>query len=335
VKGVKGSNAGLFRRGAGMRKGNKLGLVLGGGGARGFAHIGALKVLEAENIRPDIVLGTSVGSIVGGALASGMTAEQIEERAKSFLESDLYASSELKAMGDAESGAEKRLSSRIQSYFRTRIRLASALYKPGILPLDDMEECINYFIPDIKIEETAIPFRAVATDLKSGECVILKEGSLRRSLLASSAVPGAFPPVEMNGRHLSDGGIICTVPVGCALKEGADRVIAIAIDRDIILSSELHTAVDIYVRAGEIQGFHLEEYELERADLVIRPKLGGIHWTDFSRSPELISMGEAAARERIAEIRGLARSISRWRFSHRIKRAARRLVATRPPGIGL
>jgi len=323
-----------FRNGARMRTGKKLGLALGGGGARGFAHIGVLKVLERENIRPDIIVGTSVGSIVGGALASGMTIEQIEERAYSFLESDLYASSELKAMGDTESGAEQRLSSRIQNYFKTKIRLATSLYKPGILPLEDMEKCINYFIPDIKIEETEIPFRAVATDLKSGECIILKEGSLRRSLLASSAVPGAFSPVEINGRHLSDGGIICTVPVGCTLKEGADRVIAIAIDRDIILSSELHTAVDIYVRAGEIQGFYLEQHDLGRADLVIRLKLGSIHWTDFSRSQELISLGEAAAIERTAEIRGLARSVSRWRFGDRIKRAARRLVAMGRPGIG-
>jgi NTE family protein len=316
-----------------MRKGRNLGLALGGGGARGFAHIGVLKVLEREKIRPDIIVGTSAGSIVGGALATGMRVEQIEERAYSFLESDLYASSELKAMGDAESGAEQRLSRRIQSYFSTKIRLASALYKPGILPLEDMEEFINYFIPDIKIEETVIPFRAVATDLARGECIILKRGSLRRSVLASCAVPGAFPPVEINGTAFSDGGIICTVPVGCALKEGATAVIAMAIDRDIVLSSELHTAVDVYVRAGEIQGFHLEAYDLQRADLVIRPELGGVHWTDFSRSQELISLGEAAAMERIAEIRTLARSVSRWRFSERIKRAARRLVPIQRPGI--
>jgi NTE family protein len=317
-----------------MRKGRRLGLALGGGGARGFAHIGVLKVLDRESIRPDIIVGTSVGSIVGGALASGMTIEQIEERAKSFLESDLYVSSELKAMGDAESGDERRLSSRIQNYFKTKIRLASALYKPGILPLEDMEECINYFIPDIEIEETEIPFRAVATDLKSGQCVILKEGSLRLALLASSAIPGAFPPVEMNGRPLSDGGIICSLPVRFAFKEGADGVIAIAIDRDIILSSELHTAVDIYVRAGEIQGFHLEEYDLQRADLVIRPRLGGIHWTDFSRSQELISIGEAAAMERIDEVRELANSVRRAGLMDRMKRAAKRLVSMRRPEIG-
>ena len=87
-----------------MKKARKIGLALGGGGARGFAHIGVLKVLEREGIRPDIIVGTSIGSVVGGAIASGMTVNALEERADAFLESDLYRSSELKAMGEAESG---------------------------------------------------------------------------------------------------------------------------------------------------------------------------------------------------------------------------------------
>ena len=105
-------------------------------------------------------------------------------------------------MGDVESGAEHRISRRIQTYFKTKIRLAQALFRPGILPIKEMEEFINYFIPDIQIEETEIPFRAAATDLQTGELVILRKGSLRRSILASSAVPGALPPIEINGRNI-------------------------------------------------------------------------------------------------------------------------------------
>ena len=313
-----------------MKKTRKIGLALGGGGARGLAHIGVLKVLEREKIKPDIIVGTSIGAIVGGALASGMRAEELEERAESFLESNLYKSSELKAMGDAESGMEQSLSSRIQSYFRTKIRLVQAIYRPGILSIEDIEEFINFFIPDIQIEETVIPFRAVATDLKSGECVVLRKGPLRRSILASSAVPGALPPVEINGRQLSDGGIICSVPARCALKEGANVVIAIAVDRDISLFSGLQTAVDIYVRAGEIQGFCLRKYDLENADIVIRPELGGIHWTDFSRSKELISMGEAAAIDSLPEIRRLAKPITKGKLMDRIKRSVRKYFVIRP-----
>jgi NTE family protein len=317
-----------------VKKGRKIGLALGGGGARGFAHIGVMKVLEKEKITPDIIVGTSIGSIVGGAFASGMKIEELEERAELFLESDLYQSSELKAMGDAESGAEQRLSKRIQSYFMTKIRLAQALYRPSILQIDEMQEFVNFFIPDIQIEETIIPFRAVATDLKSGECAVLKKGSLRRSILASSAVPGVLPPVEINGRQLSDGGIICNVPVQHLFEEGVQAVIAIAVDRDIALCSELQTAVDIYVRAGEIQGFHLEKYSLENTDLVIRPQIGNIHWTDFSRSKELISLGEAAAMNRLPEIREVARSIAPWSLVDKIKRSAKKLFGVTPSRSG-
>jgi NTE family protein len=310
-----------------MRKVRKIGLALGGGGARGLAHIGVMKVLERERIRPGIIVGTSVGAIVGGALASGMKVEELEGRLASFLESNLYTSSELKAMGDAESGAELSLSRRIHSYFRTKIRLAQALYRHSILQINDIEEFINFFIPDIQIGETAIPFRAVATDLLRGELVVLKEGSLRRSILASSAVPGALPPVEINGRQLSDGGIISVVPVNCALEEGADAVIAVAVDRDISLVSDLQTAVDIYVRAGEIQGFHLERYDLERADIVIRPELEGTHWTDFSQSRELISLGESAAMDNLPEIRRLVGP--KWEFLDRVKRSVKRFFDLR------
>lgn len=291
-----------------------------------MAHIGVIKVLERERITPDIIVGTSIGSIVGGALACGMKAPELVERVAAFLESDLYQSSELKAMGDAESGAEQRLSTRIQCYFRTKIRLAQALYRPGILPIKDMEELIGFFIPDIQIEDTAIPFRAVATDLKSGECVILRKGSLRRSILASSAVPGSIPPVEIDGRQYSDGGIICNVPVECALAEGARAVIAVAVDREIALGAKLETAVDIYVRAGEIQGHRLEEYHLKNADVVISPNLGGVHWTDFSRAQELISLGEAAAMDHLSELRRVAKPA----FQRVIAEGIKKLFVTRP-----
>jgi NTE family protein len=310
-----------------MKKAKKIGLALGGGGARGFAHIGVLKVLDREGIRPDIIVGTSIGSIVGGAIASGMTVNSLEERADAFLESDLYRCSELKAMGDAESGAEQRMSRRIQTYFKTKIRLAQALFRPGILPSKDMEEFVNFFIPDIQIEETVIPFGAVTTDLTSGECVFLTHGSLRQAILASSSIPGALPPVEVEGRQLADGGVICTVPAGYAAELGADFVIAVSIDRDILLGSELQTAVDIYVRAGEIMGFHLEQHHLKHADLVIRPDLGNIHWTDFSQSKELIALGEAAARKSLPELRRLAESAAPGGFIERLKRSAGRLFA--------
>ena len=193
-----------------------------------------------------------------------------------------------------------------------------------------MEDFISYFIPDIQIEDTVMPFRTVATDLKSGECVLFKEGSLRRSILASSAVPGAIPPVEIEGRQLSDGGIVCNVPVTHVLAEGARGVIAIAVVRDITLGSSLETAVDIYVRAGEIQGFHLERHDLKNAHILIRPRLGDVHWTDFSESTRLIALGEEAVREKLPEVKRMVKSLAPWSPIKGVKGLAQRFFVRRP-----
>ena len=301
-----------------MKKQHKIGLALGGGGARGLAHIGAVKVMEREGISPDIIVGTSMGSLVGGSLATGLKAEELEKQLFSFLETDLYKSSELRAVGDAERGNEQSLSRRIQSYFKTKIRLVHGIYRPGILETKDIEELINYFIPDINIEDTIIPFRAVATDLRSGKPVVLREGSLRRAILASSSVPGMLPYVEIDGRQLSDGGIIQSVPARSAAEEGANVVIAIAVDKDLGSAPDFHTAVDIYVRAAEIQGYYLERHELECADIVIRPELGSVHWTDFSDAQDLIFSGESAAMDMVSDIRRLAKQASKKKFFGKI-----------------
>ncbi|MBE9523019.1 MAG: hypothetical protein IME95_07510, partial [Proteobacteria bacterium] len=124
------------------------------------------------------------------------------------------------------------------------------------------------------------------------------------------------------------------VPARYAVEQGADVVIAVAIDKDIVLSSELQTAVDIYVRAGEIMGFHLEQYDLKNADLIIRPELGSIHWTDFSQSKRLIALGEAATLDSLPELRRLAKSISRGALMGRIRRSVKGLFVRRPSGIG-
>ncbi|MEA3360144.1 MAG: patatin-like phospholipase family protein [Thermodesulfobacteriota bacterium] len=317
-----------------MRQHKKIGLALGGGGARGLAHIGAVKVLEREGINPDIIVGTSMGSLVGGALATGLKAEELEKQLFSFLETDLYKSSELRVVGDAERGNEQSLSRRIQSYFKTKIRLVHGIYRPGILETKDIEESINYFIPDINIEETIIPFRSVATDLKSGKPVVLREGSLRRAILASSSVPGMLPYVEIDGKRLSDGGIIQSVPARSAAEEGANVVIAIAVDKDLDFVPDFHTAMDIYVRAAEIQGYYLVRHELKCADIVIRPKLGSVHWTDFSNAQDLILSGESAAMDMVSDIRVVVKKASKKGFFGRVTKKIKGLFVMEKPENG-
>jgi NTE family protein len=283
--------------------GKKLGLALGGGGVRGFCHIGILKVLEEEGIAIDLIAGTSAGALIGGAYASGLSPREIHHRVDAYILSPEFQSSTLREIGmtmnpEQQTFWEKTRNAVLQRYF-----LLSTFVKPAILPLRDFEALIRFFIPDIDIRETKIPFNAVATDLITGKRVVIREGSLRQAVLASSAVPGAVDPVRMGEWLLADGGITSLVPVLTAREAGADAVIAVVVDRDIQVSGEFETAQEIVLRAGDITSNKLEETELLRADVVIRPRIGDLHWSDFSRAKGLIQEGEAAARLALGEIR--------------------------------
>ena len=282
----------------------RIGLALGGGGARGLAHVGVLKVLEKEKIPIRLIAGTSIGALVGGAYASGINADELQKKVDEFLNSPEFQSSAIKAYETAHAKEEVGLTQRIQTYIRNRFYLIQALLKPGILSNEDFRATIDYFIPDIQIEETRIPFRAVATDLVSGEEITFSEGSLRQAVMASCAVPGAIAPLKEGERLLSDGGIICSVPSSVARQEGADIVIAVVVDRGIG-SEELRTVVDVYLRVNEIMGERLKQCELAEADVVIHPEVGDLHWSSFSEAMNLIDEGEKAAREKLDDIRRL------------------------------
>jgi NTE family protein len=185
------------------------------------------------------------------------------------------------------------------------------MFKPGILANEDFQATINYFIPDIQIEETRIPFRAVATDLMSGEEVAFSKGPLRQAVMASCAVPGAIAPLKEGERLLSDGGILCLVPSSVARQEGADIVISVAVDR-CIGSEEPRTVMDVYQRVNEIMGEKLKNYELADADVVILPEVGEYHWSNFSEAMNLIDEGEEAAREKLDEIRQIMPGFKNW-----------------------
>ncbi len=148
-------------------KRKRVGLALGGGGARGLAHIGVLRVLEKEEIPIDLIAGTSIGALVGGAYASGSSSDELQKKAEEYLNSHEFRSSAIRAFEAAHAKGEIGLAQKIETYLRNHFYLIQAMFKPGILSNEDFQATIDYFIPDIEIEETRIPFRAVATDLVS------------------------------------------------------------------------------------------------------------------------------------------------------------------------
>ena len=292
-------------------KKKRIGLALGGGGARGLAHIGVLKVLEEERIPIDLVVGTSIGALVGGAYAIGTSPDELQRKVEAYLKSSDFRSSAIKAFGTAHSKEESGLPQKIQAYVRNYFYLIQAMFKPGLLPNEDFQKTIDYFLPDIQIEETQVPFRAVATDLMSGKEIIFSHGPLRQAVMASCAVPGAISPLKEGEKLLSDGGITCLVPSSVARQEGADIVISVAVDR-CIGGEELRNVVDVYYRVSEIMGEKLKNYELAEADVVILPEVGDLHWSDFSQAMNLISEGERATREKLEDIRRVLPGIKKW-----------------------
>lgn len=303
----------------------KVGLALGGGGVRGLAHIGVLKVLEQEDIKIDFIAGTSAGALIGGAYATGLTTRDITAKVDNYLKSAEFEESAIKSIGLSFSPGRKTLLEKVKSFARNKYYLARALFSPSILPVGDFHWLINYLLPDIDIRDLRIPFCAVSTDLVTGKQIVLKEGSLRQAVLASSSVPGAVEPVRLGEWLLSDGGVTSLVPVDAARNAGADVVIAVVVDRDLPVNIAIATARDVVYRAGEITANALEATELQRADVIIRPVVGDLHWADFSRSHNLIRNGETAARESLEKINdSLPLTLRFSRFTRRFRKTKKK-----------
>ncbi|MBN2398437.1 MAG: patatin-like phospholipase family protein [Deltaproteobacteria bacterium] len=290
-----------------------IGLALGGGGARGFAHIGVFKALAREKIPIDLIVGTSSGALIGGAYASGTTPEEMERKIGAYLNSKEYQSSAVRTIERAHDGARASLTRKIQGFFQNKFLLLQAMFKPGILSSEEFQSMVDFFIPDVRIEDTRIPFRTVTTDLISGEQIVFAKGSLRDAVMISSSVPGAIEPRRLGKMLLSDGGIISLVPVNATRREGADIVIAVDITRGLFSDEKIDTAPAIRDRAADIAAYHLKTHELAGADVVIRPRVGNLHWSVFSHAGNLIAEGEKAAEEKMRDIKKKVSIFARFR----------------------
>ena len=247
----------------------KIGLALGGGAARGFAHVGVIKTLEAHGIVPDLVAGTSAGAVVGALYAAG---------------NDGFALQKL---------AHKLDESKISDW---------SLPDRGVLKGDALQKFVNEAVGQRPLEGLKKPFGAVATDLASGKGILFRTGNTGQAVRASATVPGVFRPVPISGREYVDGGLSSLIPVRHARQMGADVVIAVDIsarpgNRDV------RGTLDILLQTFTIMGQNMAHYELKEADVVIRPQVGNLGSTDFMARHDAILEGEKAALAALQQIR--------------------------------
>jgi len=279
----------------------KVGLALGGGGARGLAHIGVLKVLERENIPINLITGTSMGAIIGGvyALKKDISAiEKIAEKYSKISEFNIDFSFSEKERKDKPFFL-KKMSDFLKKGYILNLELRRKYIDEG----EGIKKIIKDLVGDKAFTDTKIPFAVVAADLVKGEKVILNQGKLFDALLASSSIPGMFPPVILDKKILVDGGIVDVVPIQAAQSLGANFVIGVNVGQTIKKRVEFDNAVEIFFRSDSITSAELRKLQLSFADVVITPKVGRFHWSDFSKAEQCVREGEIAAQNTILELK--------------------------------
>ena len=288
----------------------RIGLALGGGAARGLAHIGVLKVLEREKFPIDLIIGTSIGALVGGVYATTASAAETERRFLGFARSGEFRRRAFDFIREARKESKGLLSS-TSGLIRRGIFYGYSLYKVSFISAESIAHNINSLLPDERIENTRVPFAAVAADIQNAAEVILAGGSIRRMVAASCAIPGILPPVMIDGRTFIDGGWVDRVPALPALRLGMDLVIGVDISPEI--GAELpRRGVDVMVRATSVQASALKRLQARFMDYTIQPDVTRLHWADFSAIDRAITAGEEAAEAAIGDLRKL---LSPWRLN--------------------
>jgi len=289
----------------------RIGLVLSGGGAKGAAHVGVIQVLERLGIKVDVVVGTSMGAIVGGLYASGLSGEELERAIREIDWIEIF--------DDTPPRVDRSFRSKEDdANFLMRYRLGIKDGEPQLprgLILGQkltlaLRKLSNHTTYTADFDNLAIPFRAVAADLETGEAVVLKSGSLALAMRASMSVPGLFPPVEYDGRVLVDGGVANNLPVEVARAFGADILLVVNVQTDPRPREQIKSVlgiVDQTINLLILRATREQLALLRSTDVLIEPELGGIDTADFPRMGEAIESGKVAAQAATDRLAALGR----------------------------
>ncbi len=249
----------------------KIGLALGSGGAKGLSHIGVIKLLEDNNIPIDFIAGSSIGALIGGAYAVTKDIKQIEDEV-------------------------------LNNNWKKIFSLLDPIFKGGLIGGKKIEKFIEKYTKKKHFGEINIKLKVIATDINSGEASILDKGSIATAIRASISFPLLFKPIEINGKVLADGGLSMPIPVDVARKMGADIVIGVNLDgsyfdkvNDLKKTKHYNTANN----SLNILKYHLANYNIKNADIIVTPKTGEVSWNKFIDGKNIIRAGEKAMSEKM------------------------------------
>jgi NTE family protein len=258
----------------------RIALVLSGGAARGFAHIGVIRVLEQERIPIDLVVGTSVGSLIGAIYASERDSFELEWTAFQLQQDDLFD-----------------------------FRLVNAVVGMGYAKGEKLEAFVKAKVKQENIQQLKVPFAAVATDLNWGERVVLDHGSIARAVHASSAIPGIFEPVAHQGKILVDGGVVDNIAIDVAKEKGADVVVAVDISENVG-NVAIRNVLDVLLQSTNIMFAENVKHRKKGADVLVAPDVRGVGMLDFGQKKRCVQAGMDATRRAMPQIRA---AIAAWK----------------------
>lgn len=294
----------------------KLGLALGGGGARGAAHIGVLKVLHNNGIIPDVIGGTSAGAVIGAMYAATQDPDWIDKRFKEFMSSDVYTELGVERLQSDQN--PDSVIGQVAKFVQNRVVIARALTRTSIIKKDRLVKAFDYLIPVKTFKELKIQLNVYATDLQSGETICYNSGDLIDAVTQSGSIPGFVEPTEQKDKLIVDAGVSAPLPVR-ELKNKANFVIGVDISRGAPTQPlKKVNIIEIITRAERITSQYYTDMLAKESDFLIRPDVLGLHWSEFNKYDILVENGMNAANEKIVELKETIkyRKSLRYRLFH-------------------
>ncbi len=276
----------------------KIGIALGGGGARGLAHIGILEALRENGLSINAIAGTSMGAVIGALYAAEPDTRMVEKKIADFIDS--------KAVREVGAFFSKKAATRpfgkILSAAKQFFIMNRAVIGPSIISSGQIGAIFRGIHLPENFGDLKIPFCSVATNIGKGDEKIFSSGNLKKAVLASSSIPGIFPPVEIDNSYYLDGGTVNSVPVS-PLKSCCDFVIACDVRPERGMVSEFDQGLAILSRADAISSYKLSDLQIKQADFIIKPDVNNIHWADFKKMADCIAAGRAAAKKCLNDLK--------------------------------
>ena len=283
-------------------------VALGGGGARGLAHLGVIQAIGESGVRIERIVGVSMGSLAGALCAISPDASQAQAKAIQLLRSPIFQQQQRMLFGgnaadEPWTGGIFSWYGRAKKYLQAHRKLTKAVTSPALMSDESLQEAIDQLLPDIDLQDLPIPLSVVTVDLLSGQRVVLERGSLRKAVRASTAIPGIFPAVPWDDMLLSDIGVIESIPALVARSYATDLTIAVDVGQTVNRIKTCNTAIEAMLRMDDICERMIRPKLMSAADVLIQPDVGHCPWFDFSHPERLIDEGRRAAHLALTDIR--------------------------------